>query len=863
MRLLIPMLFLVLLACSESKKAIENTSSIVLSEISSPIIDETYATRIQPVYQESRTKYFELIHSRLEVSFDWTNSTLHGLATLTLRPQFYSQDTLILNAKGMLIESVEYDNQRYTYNYTGEELTIYLPNTYRKNDTLTLSVKYIAQPDLRPHGGSQAISGDKGLYFINPRGENPTKMPQIWTQGETESNSVWFPTIDAPNQKMTQDIFITVEERFATLSNGVLVSSEQVDGGKRIDHWQQKLPHAPYLTMMGIGEFAVIQDKWKRSTGESIPVHYYVEPEWKEQAQNIFGNTPEMLSYFSALTGFEYPWDKYHQIIVRDYVSGAMENTGAVIFGDMLYSTAGDLVDQNWDDIIAHELSHHWFGDLVTCESWSNLPMNESFATYFEILWDEHKKGQDAADFHLQSDKQTYFRTTQNEGSHHELIWFDYDDKEQMFDGHSYSKGACVLHQLRKTLGDEAFFAGIKHYLHQNQFGTVEAHDLRLAFEFVTGLDLNWFFNQWFFAKGHPILEVTHTLENDSMHVLIKQKQDLTEFPLYRLKGKMQYWDAAGLHDVSIHIENEVKNIVLPIADTLYNYILDPDQDWLVEWKENKPDAFYEHQYNNATHYYLRKEALQVLAKRDAKKYQDLILSGFHDSFFDVRLEAIQQGNRIKKYAEQELLRKLKSSVENDSESKVRLAALTFLKDNFPKDPDLLPLAQKILNQDVSNLCKAKALQILTSIDTSLVFQHVELWSEDQSSTIRIALLLFYAEHGDEKSFASFQSTMNSSFLKGQDRMAAMLHLNTYLTRIKNQEIRLEGLKLLNSFYSPETYEALVHKFVLERLSFQLKEELKQMDEEIAAYEIAKDFVWVQRLQKERIELLNVLEKCK
>jgi aminopeptidase N len=863
MRLIYLLFFSLLSGCSIFKKTEATTLPVALNPTTTELktTQDEYSPRVQGIYHASREKRFELIHTRLDVRFDWQNATLLGVATLTLSPKFYPQDTLYLDAKGMSIEYVISKNQILSFNYNGETLAIPLERTYLKSDTLTLSVKYIARPDLRPRGGSQAIAGDKGLYFINPKGDNPSKMPQIWTQGETESNSVWFPTIDAPNQKMAQDLFITVDQRYTTLSNGRLVSSTTVDNKLRIDHWQQILPHAPYLTMLGVGEFAVVKDTWKRSDGTTIPVHYYVEPAWENHARNIFGNTPEMLSYFSKLTGFEYPWDKYHQLIVRDYVSGAMENTGAVIFGDMLYSTAGDLVDQNWDDIIAHELSHHWFGDLVTCESWSNLPMNESFATYFEVLWDEYKNGKDAAAYHLQGDKQTYFRTTKNQSDHHNLIWFDYDDKEQMFDGHSYSKGACILHQLRQVIGDEAFFAGIKHYLHQNQFGTVEAHDLRMAFESVTGIDLNWFFNQWFFAKGHPTLEVKHEVKNDSLFVFIKQKQDLNEFPLYCLPGSIRIWDAAGSHDYAINVANEFEVKAFPISGTLLNWVIDPEQNWLVSWQVKKPDAFLAHQLNHASHYVLRKEALQILAERDAQKYASLILESMNDSFFDVRLEAIYQSNRIKKTADIALLDLLKNKAVHDEHPQVRLAALTFLHDHFPKNSDLLKLAHKTITRDASNLCKAKALSILGNLNTSLAFEHVELWQNDQSSTLRTATLAFYAEHGDTNHLNQFQKAMQSTFLQGQDRMAAMLHLNAYLTRIKNPEIRSSGLLLLKNFYDAETHERLVYEYVLGRMIFQLSEELKALDEEIAAYEAAKDFVWVQRLQKERNLLIDVIKK--
>src|SRR5690606_29186550 len=197
--------------------------------------------------------------------------------------------------------------------------------------------------------------------------------------------------------------------------------------------------------------------------------------------------------FFSEKLGVEYPWDKYHQIVVRDYVSGAMENTGAVIFGDFVYKNKRELLDANDQSIIAHELFHHWFGDLVTAESWSNLTLNESFANYSQYLWDEHRFGLDEADYQAEGEADGYYQTGQSQG-YHDLVWFDYDNKEQMFDGHSYNKGGRILHMLRNYIGDDAFFKALNIYLTQNKFKAAEFHQLRLAFEEVTGEDLNWFF---------------------------------------------------------------------------------------------------------------------------------------------------------------------------------------------------------------------------------------------------------------------------------------------------------------------------------------------------------------------------------
>ena len=247
--------------------------------------------------------------------------------------------------------------------------------------------------------------------------------------------------------------------------------------------------------MLSIGDYAVVKDTWR-----DIDVHYFVEHEYEDNARGIFKNTPEMLSFFSEVLHYDFPWDKYHQVAVRDFVSGAMENTSAVIFGDFVQQTAREQLDGDFEDIVSHELFHHWFGDLVTCESWANIPLNESFATYGEVMWREHKYGADDADFKRLDDRLSYFNEAQEKQV--DLIRYDHDLPGDMFDRHSYEKGGAILHMLRAEVGDEAFYTALNKYLVDNAYSDVEIHELRMAFEDVTGRDFMPFFNQWFFASG-------------------------------------------------------------------------------------------------------------------------------------------------------------------------------------------------------------------------------------------------------------------------------------------------------------------------------------------------------------------------
>ncbi|HNP98092.1 MAG TPA: M1 family metallopeptidase, partial [Bacteroidia bacterium] len=497
---------------------------------------------VPQIYRATYTRYADLIHTKLEITPDWKTTQVAGKATIQLKQHFYTSDSVRLNAKGMDIHQVcllKKEGQKIPlkYSYADNMLRIQLDRMYTKDEDFLMFIDYTAKPEEVKGGGSAAIRDDKGFYFINPDGKLPDKPKEFWTQGETESNSVWFPTIESPDQKMTQEIYITVDSNYKTLSNGLLLSSTNHPDGTRTDYWKQSLPAAPYLTMIAAGDYAIVKDKWK-----SIELSYYVDPPYEKYARMIFGNTPEMMDFFSRLLGVDYPWEKFAQIVVHDYISGAMENTTAVVHGTSIQQDSGEYIDGNYEDYISHELFHHWFGDLVTCESWSNLTLNEGFADYSEYLWREHKFGRDDADRQNQSEQASYmYATAKDEPA---LLRFTYDDKEDMYDAISYNKGGRVLHMLRKYVGDSAFFASLKLYLDTKRFSSAEVNDLRMAFEQITGEDLNWYFNQWFVFPGKPSLSISYAWDevNSQQSILLRQTQDFSKNTLYRIPLDVDFY---------------------------------------------------------------------------------------------------------------------------------------------------------------------------------------------------------------------------------------------------------------------------------------------------------------------------------
>lgn len=781
-KIVVSAFLLTLVACGT--KVDKNTAPVVseTTTTESSNIDSNDLPQERPVYRETETVLTDLIHTKLEVNFNWSNSTMNGIATITAKPHFYESDSLVLDAKGMKINSVKMGGKTLNYNYKDDFLRIKLDKKYTRDQKYTIVVDYLAQPESVDAEGSQAIAGAKGLYFINPTGEDKAKMPQIWTQGETESSSVWFPTIDSPNAKTTQEIYITVDEKYATLSNGKFMGSTNANG-KRTDHWKQDLPHAPYLFMMGIGEFKIVKDSYTRPDGTKMEVNYYVEPEWEEYARDIFGETPEMIRFFSQRLGVEYPWDKYHQIVVRDYVSGAMENTGAVIFGDFAYKNKRELLDGNDQSTIAHELFHHWFGDLVTAESWSNLTLNESFANYSQYLWDEHRFGLDEADYQAEGEADGYYQSGQSQGFH-DLVWFDYDDKEQMFDGHSYNKGGRILHMLRNYIGDDAFFEALRRYLTDNKFKAAEFHQLRLAFEEVTGEDLNWFFNQWYTASGHPVLTFGHevTADGKSVRVTVKQTQNLEKSPIFKLPVQMAIFDETGKHVHKVVIDELAEEFIFPLSGKLNGIHFDDQHMLLAKIKDDKTVEEGVFQFYNGKRFASRRDGFLLGTKDKTEVGQKIIIDGLKDPFWNIRLLATGKVSRLKDAKLTEGIALLKEMAIKDENSAVRAAALTVLGKEIKGD-ELTNIYKDRISNDQSYSVVSAALKSYGKINSEDAIKLAQPLEAEKSSKMMSGLGQLYSDHTDGEKIDFYINAFNGSTLQGFDRLGMVNSFTIYLTK--------------------------------------------------------------------------------
>ncbi len=836
-------------SCGVSKN---ETAEQIEGDFQPEITEESAIPTERPVYRSAETILTDLIHTRLEVNFDWAKSRMNGIAAITAKPHFYPSDSLILDAKGMDINWVKTGTNELKYSYDGAFLKIKLDKTYTLKDQYTVVISYVAKPDERETSGSAAITSDKGLYFINPTGADTTVMPQIWTQGETEASSVWFPTIDAPNAKTTQEIFITVDNKYATLSNGKLIAQKKNADGTRTDHWRQDLPHAPYLFMMGVGEFKVVKDTYTRPDGTKMEVNYYVEPEWEPYAKAIFGETPNMIKHFSELLGYEYPWDKYHQIVVRDYVSGAMENTGAVIFGDFVYKNDRELLDGTDQSTIAHELFHHWFGDLVTCESWSNLPLNESFANYSQYLWDEYRYGLDEADYQAEGEADGYYQSAQMSG-YHDLIWFDYDDKEQMFDGHSYNKGGRILHMLRNHLGNEAFFAGIKLYLNANKFKPAEFHQLRLAFEEVSGQDLNWFFDQWFLGSGHPIINVNQELDavNGKVILTMEQKQNLELSPIFRLPLEVAVFDDSGKKLYPIVFDQLKQSFDFPVTGSLKNIIFDNQQMLLAKVREEKPQAQFIHQFYNGVRYRARKEGLLQGTKSKTPEVQQLILDALADKFWDIRLIAIEKAVKLDGENKSKGLELIKKLAASDDNSQVRSAALNFLSNNADAVANETIYTDRIKN-DRSYAVISTALRNLGKSNPEEALVLAKNLEQENSSKMQTGIAQLYGSHGGKEHFSFFQKVLKGRTLQGFDQLGVLNSLTFYVSR-QEAEIAEQSFELYSYLKTSGGYYTKM--FLSQNISYlieKFEEKISMLNEEIALHEKNKNAAYADQARRQK-----------
>jgi len=810
-------------SCSSSKKIQEVT--LIESEVLDTLVvtapksaPETYTVKR---YNPAADQVVDLKHMDLKVSFDWLKEEVMGNAILTISPYFYETDEISLDAVGMEILDVTLAGKKQLkYKNTEEDLIISLDRKYSRKEDLKLHIQYIARPTLGRIEGDG--SSDQGLYFIDSDDSDPNKPSQIWSQGETEYNSHWFPTVDKPNERYTHDIKITVADKYATLSNGYLVSSNKYAKDTRTDHWRMDDEHAPYLTMITVGEFAVVKDQW-----QGKPLLYYVEKEYEAYAQKIFNHTPEMLTFFSDLTGVKYPWDQYAQVVIRDFVAGAMENTTAVTFGEFVQKTDVELIDNHNDDIVAHEMFHHWFGDYVTCESWANLTLNEGFANYSEYLWTAHKYGLDEADYKRANELAGYLYQAKNQGIH-PLIHYSYEDKENMFDGHSYNKGGLVLHMLRYKIGDEAFFESIKRYLQDHAGSAVEVDELRMAFEDVTGLDLQVFFNQWYLSSGHPVLEITYDINGSDLEVTVEQIQSTTSsIPIFQIPLEFDLYDINNkVVRQGVFMNQRKQTFTLNSMGSDIDWVnFDPEHVLLAEFSENKEKEDYIKELQFAKRHYDLNEAMDELAEEqiDPQLYKDILVSDKHYWLKWRAVNELEYSSKDKKL--------FLEAVEKADNVFLKGRLLSMFRDN--SDDIELSTLESIVATGKSWNVLAPALSLMTKKDPNKGQALIDKWKSEDNTRLVFTIASIIGANQDYAQFDYILSkvpTMDGRTLKSYNKIISRMLVSASGDDLKKMVHQINTLIFDSSEISSEN-KGLVGQAIVE-LQDQLTEEQRAIVKE-------------------------------
>ena len=463
----------------------------------------------QPHYAPDRT--CDIVHIALTLQLDMARQTLRGTCATTVRAISAPVTSVALDAVDLQITQARQTGDKpVPFDYDGQRLVVHLESPLRSGDDTTIAVDYsVTRPRL-------------GLYFIAPDAAYPDKPTQMWTQCQDEDARYWFPCFDAPNERASSEITITVPQPYFALSNGVLLDTRRDDAAGTITyHWLQEQPHATYLMTLVVGEFSAHTDMV-----DGLPVQWYVSPGRQADGQRAFGDTPDMLRFFTAKIGVPYPWSKYAQIAVADFVFGGMENTSATTQTDLTLHDERAHLDFSSNGLVAHELAHQWFGNLLTCKHWSHAWLNEGFATYFDALFHEHHKGQDEFRYLMYENARAYF---QEDAEHYRrpLVTNVYKEPIDLFDRHLYEKGALVLHMLRYVLGEELFWRSITQYVSANQHQVVETVDLERAIDMATGRNMQAFFTQWVYQSGYPEYQVEFAWDEPThmATVTVRQQQ--------------------------------------------------------------------------------------------------------------------------------------------------------------------------------------------------------------------------------------------------------------------------------------------------------------------------------------------------
>lgn len=689
--------------------------------------------------QYGRDRAFDVKHIKLEVELDFDAESITGVATHTLSPIGNSASEIAFDAINLDIQSVT-DNGGATVDFevTNDKLRVYFTDPVPANTTVTLAIAYAsAHPE-------------RGIHFRTPRLGYSDAETQAWTQGEPEDARHWFPCIDYPNERATTEVICTVRDDFVALSNGNLVgTTHDPANAKKTFHWRQRQDHVTYLVSLVAGPFISIQDR-----AGGIPLFYYALPGEEDNARKTYRNTPAMMKIFQERIGLPYPYDRYSQVSVVDFIAGGMENTSITTMTERIILDDSARLTRSMDGLIAHELAHQWFGDLMTCRDWSHIWLNEGFATYLEAVFQEHQFGRDELIHDMLQNQKQVIAADRGEGKK-PVVSRMYNDPNGVFGYRPYAKGASVLHMLRNELGDEIFWRSINAYATRHQNKIVETSDLMRTAEDISGKSLEQFFDQWLYHTGVPELDVNYDWDNDQKlaKVTVHQTQKVTDAtPLFAFSTSIAFYGDGWTHIEPVTITDNVHTFFVAL-DNRPSYVrIDPEAFILKTLKFNKPTPMLIAQLKSDPSIAGRYQACDQLSEKKGDEVIDALAYTLQsDSFWGVRANAAEALGKI------DDPRATNALLENvdAAESRVRLAvvkALATIDDSVAR----LKLAERIETDPASYIVAEAIGGLAKQRDYSAIpLITAALERDSHSEVIRSAALNALADLRAEDSLAA------------------------------------------------------------------------------------------------------------
>ena len=620
----------------------------------------------------------DILYITIDVTPDFQQRTIAGTTTIRFAPIAEPLTELRLDAIDLDVSSVTSDAKIEGYDVTDKVITITFDPAIRPGVKTTLTVVYEAEPQ-------------RGLYFRTPEMGYPEGDTHLFTQGESHLAPHWYPNYDYPNEQSTSEVICRVPKEMTVVSNGRLVSEEMdSDTGLKVVTWRQDKPHVNYLVALVAGQLAKIE-----STYRDIPIAFYTPASLIEYAENSFKDTADMLGFYEKEIGVPYPWDKYDQAVVSDFVAGGMENTTLTILTEGTLHTDETENIHSSQGLVAHEMVHQWFGDYVTCKDWSHLWLNEGFAVYYEKLYDGHKNGRDAMLYNLYRISHGVLR---NRPVHKPIVTRSYDSAGEQFDYRAYQKGGWVLHILRTELGEEMFRKCVKTYLERHALSSVVTEDFRSVIEELTGRSYDRFFDQWIYHGRHPDVKVNYewSQKDKLAKVSVEQTHEVSDkVMLFHFRTKVRFVIDGEVIDRDIVIDSKQHDFYFRLPGKPEIVRFDPEYGLLANVTFDKPVPMLYAQLTYEDDVIGRLRAVEALAKRkDKKTVAKLRQTLNNDPFYGVRRRA---SAALEEIHTDEAFEALADSLDQE-DARVRQDVVRHIGDFYR--PESLQLTRKILRTE-------------------------------------------------------------------------------------------------------------------------------------------------------------------